>query len=75
MRINTTNEVYLYTMHGRLFRKPIHVLKRVFFDVLFNVCAQYQLLCLLMTATMMLSFLQTISDLTIIDWSKNRHQQ
>ena len=69
------DEAHLYVMHGRSFRESIRILKRVFFAVLFNERARFHPLCLLMTATMMPSQLQFISDLTTIDWTKKHHQQ
>ena len=75
LRLVAIDKAHLYAMHGRSFRESIRILKRVFFAVLFNVRARCHPLCLLMTAIMMPSQLQSVSDLTTIDWTKKHHQQ
>ena len=75
LRLVAIDETHLYGMHGCAFRESIRILKRVFFAVLFNERARFHPQCLLVTATMMPSQLQSISDLTTIDWTKKHHQQ
>jgi hypothetical protein len=74
LRLIIIDKVHIYLMHQCSFRDCIHVLKQTFFTKLYrNVCG-YSPLFLIMTATMPLSLIVVLEDLTFVKWSLPSHQ-
>ena len=74
LQMVTLDETHLYAQHGRSFRTSIRILQRVFFAIIFAAGVDYTPLLLAMTATMPQTLLQSLSDLTHIDFTNKRHQ-
>ena len=68
VRLVVIDEAHLYAMHGRTFREPIRILRRVCFDVVFASGAWHPLF-LAMSATMTESLVSSLSELTNVDWA------
>ena len=74
LRLIVIDEVHIFAMHGRSFRDSIRVLKRTLFAKLYGSIRGYSPLFLVMTATMPLSLIAVLEDLTFVKWSRPCHQ-
>ena len=72
MQLVAIDEAHLYAQHGRSFREAMKILTTLFFAVVFKVGIWHPLF-LAMTATMTLSLLPSISQLTNVEWTNNNH--